>query len=375
MSLTSYQTAPPRDLERPIIRAIARNATGKFAPVQPQRTEFRRALRRHRNLGCVWLSARVFCLVSQNSSTQPGKILVGTASWSDPGFVERWYPPKLPAADRLPWYADHFNMVEVNSSFYAIPDSRMVERWCHVTPNEFTFNFKLHRVLSRHAAAVKSLPPALQQSAQADDKGRVTLTPKLERALLEEIIGSTESLRATGKFGVFLLQLSPAFSPRKHALTELEGILRRLGPLGLVVELRNGNWTEGETLVQTLDLFRRQHIALSLVDAPPEAHFTIMPSDLDEITNPHLTYLRLHGRNADAYLRGKTVADRFNYDYSDKEIDEVAERAKKLARGADQVHVVFNNNALDFAPHAALRLRTALGQIMKGRARQADLFR
>ena len=250
----------------------------------------------------------------------------------------------------------------------------MVERWCHVTPDEFTFNLKLHRLLSRHVAAVKSLPPPLQQSAETDGKGQVTFTPKLERALLEQIVESTESLRATGKFGVFLLQLSPAFSPRKHGLTELEEIIKALAPLGLVVELRNRNWTEGETLAATLDFFRRHGIALSLVDAPPEAHFTIMPSDLDEITNPHLTYLRLHGRNADAYLRGKTVADRFNYDYSDNEIGEVAERAKNLARRADEVHVVFNNNALDFAPHAALRLRAALGQIVKGRARQADLF-
>ena len=321
------------------------------------------------------MRARFLSLVSQSASTQSGKILVGTASWSDPGFVERWYPPKLPAGDRLPWYADHFEMVEVNSSFYAVPDARMVNRWCHVTPNDFTFDFKLHRLLSRHAAAIKSLPPALQRVAEADEKGRVNLTAKLERALLAQVIESTEPLRAAGKFGAFLLQLSPAFSPRKHALTELDEIVTRLAPLGLVVELRNRNWTESETLMQALDFFRRHQTAFALVDAPAEAHFTIMPSDLDEITSPHLTYLRLHGRNADAYLRGKTVADRFNYDYSDEEIRDVAERTKKIARCADQVHVVFNNNALDFAPHAALRLRAALGQIVKGRARQADLFR
>jgi len=321
------------------------------------------------------MRARFLYLVSKSASTESGKILVGTASWSDPGFVERWYPPKLPAGDRLPWYADHFEMVEVNSSFYAVPDARMVNRWCHVTPNDFTFDFKLHRLLSRHAAAIKSLPPALQRVAEADEKGRVNLTAKLERALLAQVIESTEPLRAAGKFGAFLLQLSPAFSPRKHALTELDEIVTRLAPLGLVVELRNRNWTESETLMQALDFFRRHQTAFALVDAPAEAHFTIMPSDLDEITSPHLTYLRLHGRNADAYLRGKTVADRFNYDYSDEEIRDVAERTKKIARRADQVHVVFNNNALDFAPHAALRLRAALGQIVKGRARQADLFR
>jgi uncharacterized protein YecE (DUF72 family) len=308
-------------------------------------------------------------------SKRSSRILVGTASWSDPGFVERWYPARMAAGERLPWYAEHFEMVEVNSTFYAVPERRMVERWCRSTPDNFVFDVKLHKLLSRHSATLKSLPPALQRRAESDAKGKVNLTPKIERALLEEIIATVEPMRAAGKFGAFLLQLSPAFSPRKHELTELEELLARLNPLGVVVELRNRNWTNSENLEQTLAFFRRQQTTLSLVDAPNEEHFTIMPSDLNDVTNPALAYLRLHGRNADAYLRGKTVGERFYYDYSDAEISEVAERARKLAGEAEKVHVIFNNNALDFAPHAALRLRAALGQIARGPARQPDLFR
>ncbi|CAN5433646.1 DUF72 domain-containing protein [soil metagenome] len=303
------------------------------------------------------------------------RILVGTASWSDPGFVERWYPPKMPAGERLPWYAQHFAMVEVNSTFYAVPERRRVERWSRATPDDFVFNVKLHRLLSRHAATLKSLPPALQRNAAADAKGKVELTRKLEEALLEQIVAAVEPLRAAEKFGAFLLQLSPAFSPRKHELAELDDLLARLEPLGVVVELRNRNWTEGKQLEETLDFFRDHKTALALVDAPNEPQFTIMPSELDEVTNPRLAYLRLHGRNAEAYLRGQTVAERFYYDSSDEEIAEVAERAHKLAGNAESVHIVFNNNALDFAPHAALRLRAALGQIAREPAREPDLFR
>ena len=75
-----------------------------------------------------------------------------------------------------------------------------------------------------------------------------------------------------------------------------------------------------------------------------------MPSNLDEITNPGVAYLRLHGRNARAYITGKTVAARFNYDYNNDEIAGVAKRSKRLAHEAREVHIVFNNNALDYAP-------------------------
>jgi uncharacterized protein YecE (DUF72 family) len=116
----------------------------------------------------------------------------------------------------------------------------------------------------------------------------------------------------------------------------------------IAIELRNRNWVEGEQLKATLDFLRAHSAAFVLVDAPPERHFTIMPPDLNEITNPQLAYLRLHGRDVRAYTTGKTVASRFNYDYSDGEIGEVAQRARRLGEGAKEVHVVFNNNALDY---------------------------
>lgn len=280
----------------------------------------------------------------------------------------------MAAADRLPWYASQFEMVEVNSTFYSVPDPRMVERWCRSTPDEFTFDVKLHQLLSRHSTAVKLLPPALQREAAVDGKGKVQLTPALEEAMVREFTRGIEMLRAAGKLGVLLLQLSPAFSPRKHELTELAPILSQLSDYRVAVELRNRNWTQGEHLPAMLDFLREHAAALVSVDAPTQDHFTIMPPELEEITNPAIAYLRLHGRDAHAYTTGKTVAARFNYDYSDEEIDEVAQRARRLAQKAPEVHIVFNNNAHDYAPHAALRLRKALGQIAKAPARQTELF-
>lgn len=107
-------------------------------------------------------------------------IVVGTSSWSDPGFVEHWYPHGLPARERLPYYAERFQAVELNSSFYAVPASPTVEHWVEVTPKGFRFDVKLHRLLSRHAAQPKHLPPDLRDEVEATPRGRVKLDPELE---------------------------------------------------------------------------------------------------------------------------------------------------------------------------------------------------
>jgi uncharacterized protein YecE (DUF72 family) len=175
-------------------------------------------------------------------------------------------------------------------------------------------------------------------------------------------LGATSVLQRHDKLGLFLLQLSPAFSPRKHRLEELDDVIELLTGYRLAVEFRNRGWFVGEQLESTIDFLKKRELIFVNVDAPAAEHFTIVPSDLNAVTNRSTTYLRLHGRNSRAYLTGKTVAARFDYDYSEPEIEEVAERAKDLGRKADDVHVVFNNNNLDYAPRAALRLRQALGQ-------------
>src|SRR4026208_1459087 len=128
------------------------------------------------------------------------KILVGTASWTDPGFIARWYPKAVRAADRLAWYSEHFNFVEVNSSFYAVPARAQVKRWCEQTPDGFVFDVKLHRLLSRHSAGPEMLPPDLRKTAHLEG-GKVKLTPELERALVKRVLLELQPFRDTGKLG------------------------------------------------------------------------------------------------------------------------------------------------------------------------------
>ena len=94
------------------------------------------------------------------------RILVGTSSWADPGFVEEWYPPGIPPATGWAGTPLKFETVEVNATFYAIPDTGTVARWAQVTPDGFTFDVKLHRALSRHSASLDSLPRDMREDVR-----------------------------------------------------------------------------------------------------------------------------------------------------------------------------------------------------------------
>src|SRR5688500_4984925 len=178
------------------------------------------------------------------SARMGGSIHVGTSSWADPGFVEEWYPQGLPPRDRLPYYAERFDAVEVNSTFYAVPEPRQVKRWAEITPDGFTFDVKLHRLLSRHSAGLDSLPKPLREHAGTGPRGRVQLTERLETALAEAILEAVAPLADAGKLATFLLQLSPAFSPHEHEIGELATVVERLAPHPVAIELRHRSWTK-----------------------------------------------------------------------------------------------------------------------------------
>lgn len=267
----------------------------------------------------------------------------------------------MPARDRLAWYAERFEAVEVNSSFYAVPDRATVVRWNEVTPARFTFDVKLHRLLSRHAAGLDSLPPELREGARIGARGRVELDGRLEAALTDALLASLEPLEQAGKLSALLLQLSPSFAPQRHELEELSALLKRVAPRRVAVELRHRSWVKDDRVERTLGWLSDHEAAFVCVDAPPGDHFTIMPA-LDAVTRDDLAYMRLHGRNTEGYLGGKTVAERFGWEYSDDELRGVAGRVHALAELATDTRVFFNNNRGADAPTSARRFRELLGQ-------------
>ena len=322
------------------------------------------------------------------------KFYIGTASWTDPGFIGDWYSPGLPKSRLLRWYAEHFNYVEVNATFYAVPVAKTVERWCIETPDDFLFDVKLPKVLSRHAMQAKFLPPDLRAKVPLQG-ATIQLTPKSEELISKRLLRGLKPLLEAKKFGAFLLQMSPAFSPKNgNELTELDSIRELLAPHPLAVELRNRDWVSegarapspprprrglGEVsnqLEATLDYFKSRRIAFVMVDAPESEHFTVMPSGVNAVTNPKLAYFRLHGRNAEGYIKGRTVADRFDHDYTKPELQQIKGRVDEVVQEYKpaEIHIAANNNRSGYAPRTAEWLTAALVADAKRKAtKQSEL--
>lgn len=264
------------------------------------------------------------------------KISIGIGSWTDAEYKGVLYPKGLPDSERLKTYATRFTHVEVNSSYHRIPPVAFTEKWASETPPDFLFDLKLPREIADEPEA----------AARA---GRH----------VEWLLRSARPLIEAGKLGVFFGVLPAAFSPKKRKLEELDLLIEKLQPHLLAVELRHNGWVEGEQRERTLEHFRARKLVWIAVDMPRVEGSSIMPP-IDEVTNPRLAYLRLHGRRED-WSKLKKTEERHTYEYAAAELEEIAGRVRALSEKADEVRVVANNHAQDFAPKTALALQRILG--------------
>jgi uncharacterized protein YecE (DUF72 family) len=293
---------------------------------------------------------------------------VGTASWTDPEFIKAgWYPPEVKndAAARLRYYADRFPMVEVNSSFYALPTVDTTAAWAERTPDDFRFHVKAHQLVSGHPSEPGRLPEPLRGlPATYDAKGRIR---RASRELRDAVIDSL--LEAVGplgdKLGAILIQLPPYVVSGDRQRRELERILARLRPARAAVEFRHRSWAEPGEREAAAEILGNHDAAWVVVDAPRIDSASAMPP-IVEVTTPALAYLRLHGRNAATWHSGRTVAERFDHVYTDEEMEDWLDPVLDMAERAQEVAVVFNNNARDHALRNAADFREMISASRRG---------
>jgi uncharacterized protein YecE (DUF72 family) len=282
---------------------------------------------------------------------------VGTASWTDPEFIRAgWYPHEVKndAEGRLRYYARHFPMVEVNATFYALPRAGTVQAWADRTPDDFRFHVKAHQVISGHASDPARLPPPLRELPfQADRRGRIRRPSReLRDAVTDALVEAVAPLGP--KLGAILLQLPPHVAAGADARDEVSRIIERIHPLRTAVEFRNASWADPGEREGAVEMLAAHDAAWVCVDAPRIDAPSAMPP-LVEVTSPELAYLRLHGRNAATWQGSRTVAERFDWQYSDEELGEWLDPVLDMAGRAQEVAVVFNNNHGDFALRSAAR--------------------
>jgi len=176
-------------------------------------------------------------------------IRIGTCSWADEALVKHWYPRGMRSAEeRLRYYAERFSTVEVDSTYYRLPEPEMTARWAERTPPGFVFHVKAFGMMTRHPVRLEQLPPDLRELADVDERGRVERPPRELRAeVFQRFREALEPLRSAGKLGGILLQFPSYVVPKPTSYAYLEWAKEALAGEELLVEFRHRDWlTEGE---------------------------------------------------------------------------------------------------------------------------------
>jgi uncharacterized protein YecE (DUF72 family) len=298
-------------------------------------------------------------------------IAIGTCSWTDPSLIKSkaFYPRGCSSAEaRLRYYASQFPVVEVDSSYFAMPTPDNSQRWAERTPDDFRFNVKAFRLLTGHQTAPGSFPPDLQPHLPPLAPGKKNLyyadvPAEIRDELWRRFIEALSPLKAAGKLTAVHFQFAPWVSATREWHAHVEDCVQRMAGHLLAVEFRNQSWLNEARRERTLAWERELGVAHVVVDEPQGVgHFA---HGVWAATHPMLALVRLHGRNAETWdAKGLTASsERFNYDYPDDELEDLAERSRRLADEAFELQVLVNVNFEDQGIRAARKLHVLLKRL------------
>jgi uncharacterized protein YecE (DUF72 family) len=301
---------------------------------------------------------------SSYSGDMSAPIRIGTCSWADDALAKHWYPPGTPPKERLPYYAERYSTVEVDSTYYRVPTEQMVRGWAERTPKDFVMHVKAFGLMTRHPVKLEQVPPDLREGLPVDDRGRVDRPPREARAaVFREFLGSLAPLRDGGKLGGILFQMPPYVVWKPSSLDYLEWANDQLGADQMLFEPRHRSWFGDDVRDELLRWLEERKIGWVVVDAP-KVEAGNVPATLVATTTP-TAYVRFHGRNAGTWnVRGGSAAQRFDHLYSEDELREWVAPLRELSNEAEEAYAFFNNNnqtnGVAQAPAGAQLLRKLL---------------
>ena len=237
--------------------------------------------------------------------------------------------------------------MEVDATYYALPNRQTATAWAARTPESFTFNIKSFSLFTQHPTRVAALPADLRPAVEKTGKERVYLRdvdPAIADEAWNRFLASLDPLRDAGKLGAILLQFPPWFPISRARKDYIVSCAQRVAPRQVCIEFRNQTWMNSDNQKETLDFLASHKLPYVCVDMP-QGHRDSIPPVL--AVTADLAVVRMHG-HSDKW-ESKDIYDRFGYRYSEPELSEWAGNVSQLAGEADDTQVLFNNCYSNYA--------------------------
>ena len=297
-------------------------------------------------------------------------VRIGTSGWNYPSGRGRWngvfYPLRPPKPfDELSYYADHFDTVEVNSTFYGQPRPEVTRSWARRTPRGFEFSVKLYQKFTHPKMFRQRLEGALPPDQPRDSRDRAeSLLTELARpnlADIDQFRRGIDPLAKGGRLGALLAQFPPSFKSTDVERGYLVDLLHAFEAYPLAVELRHRSWSD--QLDETLDLLNTFDAAWVQIDEP-KFRFSIRQNSLPNVRGFY--YVRLHGRNAAQWWKHDKAEDRYDYLYSIDELRVLTETVSAARRIVKKVYLYTNNHFSAKSVANAVMIKQLLGEPIDG---------
>jgi uncharacterized protein YecE (DUF72 family) len=289
-----------------------------------------------------------------------GDILVGTSSWADRLLLASgWYPRDANTpASRLAYYSSRFDLVEVDTSFYAIPDVKTVTTWVESTPDWFVFDVKAFSLFTGHGAPTSTLPADLRPSGAERRVRRSDLPAALYDSIWDRFHESLAPMAAAGKLGSILLQFPPWLRRGAAAEKRITEAVERCRPLRVAVELRHPSWFDHRHVLDSMRFLQDLGASYCCVDMPQGFESSVPPL-LVATAEPAM--IRFHGRSKLWETGDKQ--ERYKYAYSEQELADWSQRLRMFSEQVESLHVLMNNCCGDQAQRDAAHLHDLLDHV------------
>ena len=295
------------------------------------------------------------------------EVRVGTSGWNYPSGKGTWnglFYPKgrskragTDQFDELRFYAQHFDTVEVNTTFYGQPRPDVTRAWAERTPSGFDFSLKLYQKFTHP----KMFREAALRTAPGTEGALLDWLAQVTQSDIDDFRSGIDPLASAGKLGALLAQFPPSFKDSPPTRDYLAQLLRAFAEYPIAVELRHRSWSDA--IGETLSLLNGFGAAWVQIDEP-KFRFSIRQNFLPNVTSFY--YMRLHGRNAAQWWKHDKSEDRYNYLYTAGELQEFSETAKAAKALVKKSYLYTNNHFSSKSVVNAVMLKAQLGQPIEG---------